>query len=748
MGGVTRLSDAGTRRASSSARFGISGLDPLAAKLAAERLAASRREALELRTRLERAERRNADLERSRGEGARRDPAGAERWLVGTTERETNGDDDDDDGDDEAGLLKNESASFAGPARDDETEAATDADRAHRARRSPARLERLELARARREIEHLREENDELRRFARSAAGADADGADDDASAASVAQPALGGGAAATAREARRLEDIIASATAGMAGVDANDDEGEEGEASSFSVSTKRRGGRRGGERGDASTEDASVRRETKTDDDDDDDDDDEALSCRLSPTPSPSGASHSSLRRELAALRAELSTQARARAILEEERDSLAARAAEREEAARASAAREAASAASLQAARRDALAAAAFGEELARSCAEKIERAEAVARAWEREARRLGRAERDDAERRVLAAAAAAEAAAIESRTLDASETASETSEETFSSPGASDGKKSRGRRPDRTPDVAFATLTPSRDSPFADSGIFADANRRGRARAPSRSPPSVSDRLVGGAVDRSVRVSVSPPPRESLSSEKENEEDAVPSTPGEALKASLRRQSETLDALRGARARRDEELRRVRDRLDRLVASPRRVAFGASSATRREGQKKASPIFAARREGRTTHAHGLEPSYDRYADPRPDPASCRAAEEEAREAYERAKRDTKRAELLSRSAEPSPREETQGGAARAVPTHPSRARPSVFSGTGSTDDADERSPARGRSNKSLFSTGGLAMPSMPSFGAATAAMNKAASTIQSAWRRKKKT
>ena len=697
MGGVTRVSDAGTRRASSSARFGISGLDPLAAKLAAERLAASRREALELRTRLERAERRNADLERSRGEGARRDPAGAERWLVGTTERETNGDDDDDDGDDEAGLLKNESASFAGPARDDETEAATDADRAHRARR---------------EIEHLREENDELRRFARSAAGADADGADDDASAASVAQPALGGGAAATAREARRLEDIIASATAGMAGVDANDDEGEEGEASSFSVSTKRRGGRRGGERGDASTEDASVRRETKTDDDDDDDDDDEALSCRLSPTPSPSGASHSSLRRELAALRAELRSQARARAILEEERDSLAARAAEREEAARASAAREAASAASLQAARRDALAAAAFGEELARSCAEKIERAEAVARAWEREARRLGRAERDDAERRVLAAAAAAEAAAIESRTLDASETASETSEETFSSPGASDGKKSRGRRPDRTPDVAFATLTPSRDSPFADSGIFADANRRGRARAPSRSPPSVSDRLVGGAVDRSVRVSVSPPPRESLSSEKENEEDAVPSTPGEALKASLRRQSETLDALRGARARRDEELRRVRDRLDRLVASPRRVAFGASSATRREGQKKASPIFAARREGRTTHAHGLEPSYDRYADPRPDPASCRAAEEEAREAYERAKRDTKRAELLSRSAEPSPREETQGG------------------------------------NKSLFSTGGLAMPSMPSFGAATAAMNKAASTIQSAWRRKKKT
>ena len=692
------MSNAGTRRASTAAktasRFSISGRDPLAAKRAAERLAASRREALELRTRPERVERTNADLERSRGEGARREPAG-------TTERETANDD---------ARLKDETAVA--------TRADCGTDRAHH---SPARLERLELARARREIENLREENDELRRFARSVAGVDPSAGNEpeapadvdvDVDDASVSRLFLGDGAEATAHEARRLEAVVA-ATERMAGLDASD--------ASENAS------------GDASTD------ETRTNATDD------AFSSPRRETPFGETAS---LRLELAALRAELRAQANARAILEAERDAFAARAAEQDAAVRASAAREAASAASLRAAREDALAAAAFGEELARSCAEKIERAEAVARAWEREARRLGRAERDDAERRVLAAAAAAEAAAIESRTLDASETASETSEETFSSPGASDGKKSRGRRPDRTPDVAFATLTPSRDSPFADSGIFADANRRGRARAPSRSPPSVSDRLVGGAVDRSVRVSVSPPPRESLSSEKENEEDAVPSTPGEALKASLRRQSETLDALRGARARRDEELRRVRDRLDRLVASPRRVAFGASSATRREGQKKASPIFAARREGRTTHAHGLEPSYDRYADPRPDPASCRAAEEEAREAYERAKRDTKRAELLSRSAEPSPREETQGGAARAVPTHPSRARPSVFSGTGSTDDADERSPARGRSNKSLFSTGGLAMPSMPSFGAATAAMNKAASTIQSAWRRKKKT
>ena len=47
-------------------------------------------QALELRTRLERAERRNADLERSRGEGeGEGDPAGTERSPVGTTERDT-----------------------------------------------------------------------------------------------------------------------------------------------------------------------------------------------------------------------------------------------------------------------------------------------------------------------------------------------------------------------------------------------------------------------------------------------------------------------------------------------------------------------------------------------------------------------------------------------------------------------------------------------------------------------------------
>ena len=629
---MTRVSDAGTRRASSSARFGISGLDPLAAKLAAERLAASRREALELRTRLERAERRNADLERSRGEGARRDPAGAERWLVGTTERETNGDDDDDDGDDEAGLLKNESASFAGPARDDETEAATDADRAHRARRSPARLERLELARARREIENLREENDELRRFARSVAGVDPSAGNEpeapadvdvDVDDASVSRLFLGDGAEATAHEARRLEAVVA-ATERMAGLDASD--------ASENAS------------GDASTD------ETRTNATDD------AFSSPRRETPFGETAS---LRLELAALRAELRAQANARAILEAERDAFAARAAEQDAAVRASAAREAASAASLRAAREDALAAAAFGEELARSCAEKLERAESIARAWEREARRLGRAERDNAERRVLAAAEKAEVAAVESRTLEMSSArtpsrafptttdgiAWEKSDARASAASASGASGGRGAsaafpspsgaspraslndsredaRRDRTPDASF---TPgrdgSRDSPFAASGVFADATAGRDVLPPSRSPPSVSDR---------------------------SRREAAPLTPGEALRASLRRQSETLDALRGARERRDEELHRVRDRLDRLVASSPRVARGAAVSE--------TGVSIA---GEETASSAREPR-DRRAHP---------------------------------------------------------------------------------------SSSGLAMPSMPSFGAPPAAMHEAAGTIQRAWRRKKK-
>ena len=609
MGGPTRLSNAGTRRASTAAktasRFSISGRDPLAAKRAAERLAASRREALELRTRPERVERTNADLERSRGEGARREPAG-------TTERETANDD---------ARLKDETAVA--------TRADCGTDRAHH---SPARLERLELARARREIENLREENDELRRFARSVAGvdpsagnepeapADVDVDDDDAS---VSRLFLGDGAEATAHEARRLEAVVA-ATERMAGLDASD--------ASENAS------------GDASTD------ETRTNATDD------AFSSPRRETPFGETAS---LRLELAALRAELRAQANARAILEAERDAFAARAAEQDAAVRASAAREAASAASLRAAREDALAAAAFGEELARSCAEKLERAESIARAWEREARRLGRAERDNAERRVLAAAEKAEVAAVESRTLEMSSArtpsrafptttdgiAWEKSDARASAASASGASGGRGAsaafpspsgaspraslndsredaRRDRTPDASF---TPgrdgSRDSPFAASGVFADATAGRDVLPPSRSPPSVSDR---------------------------SRREAAPLTPGEALRASLRRQSETLDALRGARERRDEELHRVRDRLDRLVASSPRVARGAAVSE--------TGVSIA---GEETASSAREPR-DRRAHP---------------------------------------------------------------------------------------SSSGLAMPSMPSFGAPPAAMHEAAGTIQRAWRRKKK-
>ena len=609
MGGPTRLSNAGTRRASTAAktasRFSISGRDPLAAKRAAERLAASRREALELRTRPERVERTNADLERSRGEGARREPAG-------TTERETANDD---------ARLKDETAVA--------TRADCGTDRAHH---SPARLERLELARARREIENLREENDELRRFARSVAGVDPSAGNEpeapadvdvDVDDASVSRLFLGDGAEATAHEARRLEAVVA-ATERMAGLDASD--------ASENAS------------GDASTD------ETRTNATDD------AFSSPRRETPFGETAS---LRLELAALRAELRAQANARAILEAERDAFAARAAEQDAAVRASAAREAASAASLRAAREDALAAAAFGEELARSCAEKLERAESIARAWEREARRLGRAERDNAERRVLAAAEKAEVAAVESRTLEMSSArtpsrafptttdgiAWEKSDARASAASASGASGGRGAsaafpspsgaspraslndsredaRRDRTPDASF---TPgrdgSRDSPFAASGVFADATAGRDVLPPSRSPPSVSDR---------------------------SRREAAPLTPGEALRASLRRQSETLDALRGARERRDEELHRVRDRLDRLVASSPRVARGAAVSE--------TGVSIA---GEETASSAREPR-DRRAHP---------------------------------------------------------------------------------------SSSGLAMPSMPSFGAPPAAMHEAAGTIQRAWRRKKK-
>jgi hypothetical protein len=115
-----------------------------------------------------------------------------------------------------------------------------------------------------------------------------------------------------------------------------------------------------------------------------------------------------------------------------------------------------------------------------------------------------------------------------------------------------------------------------------------------------------------------------------------------------------------------------------------------------------------------------------------YDRYADPTPDPASCRRAEEEALEAYERAKRDTRRAEFLANEATIAEKRFVNG---RAVPTHPSRA---AFSDPESEGNKEK---------KSLFSMPSMSMPSMPSFGAPLAAMNKAASTIQSAWRRKKK-
>ena len=791
MGGATRVSDAGTRRTSTAAgttsRFGISGGDSLVAKRAAERLAASRREALELRTRLERAERRNAHLERSRGEG---DPAGTERSPVGTTERDT--------ANDETRVMKeSESALRRRSATKSATKSAT-RDETTDAERSPKHAPaHLELARARRAIEDLRAENDELRGFARSAAAAEnafenafderADAPSDAnlADAFSVPRRSLGGGAAATEREARRLEAIVAATTAheGMAGNDSR------GDSLSATVSNETENRLQIGVDSTPETDGSSFRGSTRGDESDDEvvqatrelgvDSTLQGDAFRDSPA---------SLRRALAALRAELRTQARARAILEEERDAFAKRVAETEEAVRASAAREAASAASLRAARQDALAAAALGEELARSCAEKIERAEAIASAWEEEARRLGKIERDDAERRVIAAAESAEAAAIESRILDASTRASSPTVKKKrvgdanglevrsvsraarapslppASPPATIPRQRRGSPfPERRlagSGVSPATPSSSRDSPFADSAIFADADNKGheghnghRAGSVARSPPSVSARGAIFATARMENQSARSYARRNARSvgdvsdgkENENENENAEkrmdangnSTPGEALAASLRRQSATLDALRGARARRDEELRRVRDRLDRLVASPRRVGFGAARMDNQSargyrfsgGVSDASPPPSARR------GHLPREPYDRYADP--SPAKTRRREDAKTEMSEE-----------TASADPAG---TMGFAnrRRAAPTHPSRAPTSSGAGDVRGPLAGEKSPG---GKKSLFGSGlampAMSMPSMSSFGAPMAAMNKAAGTIQSAWRRKKKT
>jgi hypothetical protein len=147
---------------------------------------------------------------------------------------------------------------------------------------------------------------------------------------------------------------------------------------------------------------------------------------------------------------------------------------------------------------------------------------------------------------------------------------------------------------------------------------------------------------------------------------------------------------------------------------------VASPSSFSGGETMTMSARRYDASSPSASRGRRG-----------YDRYADPTPDPASARRAEEEALEAYERAKRDTRRAEFLANEATIAEKRFVNG---RAVPTHPSRA------------ISDPESEGK-KEKKSLFSMPSMSMPSMPSFGAPLAAMNKAASTIQSAWRRKKK-
>ena len=202
----------------------------------------------------------------------------------------------------------------------------------------------------------------------------------------------------------------------------------------------------------------------------------------------------------------------------------------------------------------------------------------------------------------------------------------------------------------------------------------------------------------------------------------------------------------------AARRARAAGRGAASRIRDRLDRLGGvAARRVGFGAARMTNvaspswggeamtvaERRSSGASPPPSARHGGFSNdRGHRGRRGYDRYADPSPDPASCRRA----------GKRRWRRASVASSAA--TRRlcrnfETASGGSAaedwrfRERPRRadaPLRARPTSSGG------GDVRGPLAGEKSpggkKSLFESG-LAMPavSMPSFGAPMAAMHKAA-------------
>ena len=296
-------------------------------------------------------------------------------------------------------------------------------------------------------------------------------------------------------------------------------------------------------------------------------------------------------------ALRAELIDQANAIVILEDELEGLREESQGLREELRVSTTalsdskiRELELSRNLQVARQDALGASAIGEEVVRFCVGKVDDAEAGALLWETEAKRLQVVVTQRAETRLVAVADRAAAAAARERNEVEMGTAVGAPPVLFSNHDRmrkqSDDEPRFANtwnpvRPNETPRTTGST----RDSPFAASEIFAD-------QTPGSSTPTSKHRTldpdhwlfartplhVGRYAEQSVmynRTAVA-------NDEKKDAPSSTHETPGALLQASLARQSATLDLLRSARARRDRELKRVRDRLDKLVASPRRVGM----------------------------------------------------------------------------------------------------------------------------------------------------------------------
>lgn len=689
--------------------------ESLASKRLGTQLAASRREALELRTHLERAERQS-------------------NWNISTSVSPGGGI-QTVDGNPGDGFVSEKLIPKTPPSSCSALEFS--AEIAVAEARQAADSLRLELARAQRRIHELNEENDELRRFAKSVVGVDVGGnrvgnangsghgeTDGNDSIRSPANPPD------TSTETKRLLKIVNASPAGLKMHDLLDGLGsgmiDDG--------------------GDAS--------------------DDENKK-----PPNQSQSPH-----VVNALRLELRTQAEARAILEEEvdgyRDALTRVTTDLKD----SKQREEVLTKSLQIAQRDAMRAAQMGEEIVRSSTERCLLAETNARSWQDEAQRLRVMERENAENRLVAAAGKAQAAAVRERNSIFDDVALDKRDGVKVGSTGTEQKQKAWRAPSPPPpslpvvtkrstkwDLTFepprseppvprneptfrpAIRQPNKtptsiasDSPFAVSDIFADGTP-GSATPTSRAhqEPHWLHKRTPVSSQRSYEQTVAPTSIASMRSPAKNETTSpspdthVPSTPGELLAASLRRQTKTLDDLRNARARRDAELKRVRNRLDQLVASPRRVGLIVSYTS---PKKLGVSSYEAR------SAHSAVPNETHLdAEHTVEAAELTREEERAKAAYELAR--DKRMSVLSRGRREGGDESESVSLSSTDPSSTQKA-PSL----GRSDKNIE--PAKQSSSPRL----GRKMPVMPKMPAMSMpkfslGMDKAAKTIQSAWRRRKK-